>query len=355
MSDDQAMTLAQLADRIGAQLRGDGAPLVTRCATIELADASSVTFVANQKYARRLKKSAAAAAIVSPDNAAKAPDTMALLVADDPYFAFREAVVALHGFRRQPTAGVSELAVIEDGASLGDGCSVGPFVIIRSGAVIGDGCVIHPHCVIGSDVKLGEACILYPSVAVYEQCTIGDRVILHAGCVVGTDGYGFATHQGVHHKIPQVGGVEIGDDVELGANTVIQRGAAGPTVIGAGTKMSDLVNIGHGSTIGKGNLIVSQVGIAGSVTTGAYVAMGGQVGVAGHLKVGDMAQIAAKSGIVTDVPAKTQYGGSPAIPLDDAKRVGMEVIRLPDLVGRIRELEKKLACLVAEGKTPTDG
>lgn len=337
------MPLAQLADRIGAELRGDGSRSVTRCAAIEHADGASVTFVANQKYARRLKKSGAAAAILSPDNAGKAPEGMTLLVAEDPYFAFRQAVVALHGFRRQPEPGTSEMAVIEDGASLRAGCYVGPFAVIRRGANIGDGCVIHPHCVIGPDVTLGEGCILYPGVVIYEECRIGNRVILHAGCVVGTDGYGFATHKGVHHKIPQVGGVEIGDDVELGANTVIQRGAAGPTIIGAGTKMSDLVNIGHGSTIGRGNLIVSQVGIAGSVTTGDYVAMGGQVGVAGHLKVGDMAQIAAKSGIVTDVPAKAQYGGSPAIPLDDAKRVGMEVIRLPDLVARLREVEKRLA------------
>lgn len=352
MNHTGGMRLDDLARRIGAELRGDGARVVRRCAALDAADDQAVTFIANQKYARLLKKSQAAAAIISQDNAGRAPEGMTLLVADDPYYAFQQAVVALHGFRAQPPPGVSDLAVIEDGVEVGGDCSVGPFAVIRRGAKLGDRCVIHPHCVIGPDVRLGADCILYPGVVIYEDCVLGARVILHAGCVVGTDGFGFATHRGAHHKIPQVGRVEIGDDVELGANTVVQRGTAGPTVIAAGTKMSDLVNIGHGSRIGRGNLIVSQVGVAGSVTTGDYVAMGGQAGVAGHLTIGNQAQIAAKSGIVTDVPAGAQYGGSPAIPLSDAKRVGMEVIRLPELVARLRELEKRLAGLERDMQAP---
>jgi UDP-3-O-[3-hydroxymyristoyl] glucosamine N-acyltransferase len=339
------MRLDDLARRIGAEVRGDAAHVVRRCAALDAADAQAVTFIAKQKYARLLKKSRAGAVIIGADNVGRAPEGMALLIADDPYYAFQQAVVALHGFRVQPPPGVSPLAVVEAGAELGVDCAVEPFAVIRRGAKLGDRCVIHPHCVVGPDVTLGADSVLYPGVVIYEECVLGARVILHAGCVVGTDGFGFATHRGAHHKIPQVGRVEIGDDVELGANTVVQRGTASPTVIAAGTKMSDLVNIGHGSRIGRGNLIVSQVGIAGSVTTGDYVVMGGQVGVAGHLTIGDQAQIAAKSGIVSDVPAKTQYGGSPAIPLSEAKRVGMEVIRLPQLVARLRELEKRVARL----------
>ena len=216
-----------------------------------------------------------------------------------------------------------------------------------AGATLGDRCVLYPHAVLGPGSSLGPDTTLFPNVTVYENCSIGARVIIHAGSVIGTDGFGFATHHGEHHKIPQVGSVVIEDDVEIGANCCVQRATIGTTFIGRGTKMSDLLDIGHGSRLGRHNLLVSQVGIAGSASTGDYVAIGGQSGVAGHLTVGKAAQVAARSGVVTDVPPGVQYGGSPAIPLDEAKRVGMEVVRLPQIVQQLDDLSKRLERLEA--------
>ncbi|MCC7145406.1 MAG: UDP-3-O-(3-hydroxymyristoyl)glucosamine N-acyltransferase [Phycisphaeraceae bacterium] len=340
--DKQTMTVEELAQRIGAQVRGDGKLVIGRCAAIDDADGESVTFVANQKYARLLRKTEAGAAIVGPGNVERAREGLTLLVAEDPYFAFRQAVVILHGFRTQPQPGISKLAYIDPSAKIGKDCAIQPFVFVGPDAVIGDGCVLYAGCYVGEGSTVGEQTVLYAGVVVYEGCRIGKRVILHAGTVIGTDGYGFATHKGAHHKIPQFGNVVLEDDVELGANCAVQRGAVGPTVIGAGTKMSDLVDIGHGATVGKHNLLVSQVGIAGSATTGDYVVIGGQSGVAGHLQVGRLAQVAARSGVVTDVPEGEQYGGSPAIRLEDAKKVGMEVVRLPEIVKEMRELQERV-------------
>jgi len=342
------MRLDELANRLGAELRGDGSLVIDRCATIESADEHALTFVSNQKYARLMKKTAAGAILLAAKNVARAPADMALLIVDDPYYALREAVIILHGFRRQPPPGVSDLAFIDPSAKIGNRCSIQPFACIGPDVVIGNGTVIHPHASVGPGSTVGAECILYAGVHIYDGCTIGDRVIIHAGSVIGSDGFGFAPKDGAHHKIPQVGTVVIEDDVEVGANCSIQCGSVGPTIVGAGTKMSDLVNIGHGSTIGKHNLLVSQVGIAGSVTTGDYVAIGGQAGVAGHLEIGERARIAAKSGIVSNIPAGAEYGGSPAaIPMSDAKNVAMEVIRLPELVQHIEQMRKRIDALEA--------
>lgn len=342
------MTAQELADRIGAKLVGQGDRSLVRCAPIEEADASAVTFVANQKYARLMKKTKAGAVIVSPKNVERAPEGLTLLVADDPYYAFRQAVVALHGFPADPPPGVHPTACVDPTAKLGKDCHLGPYAVVAAGAVVGDRAVLHAHVHLGAGSSVGPDTVLHPGVKVYHDCAIGARVIIHANSVIGSDGYGFATHKGVHHKIPQVGSVVIEDDVELGALCSVQRGTVGVTRVGAGTKTSDFVDVGHGAVVGKHNLLVSFVGIAGSATLGDYVAIGGQSGVGGHLSVGDRAQIAARSGVITDVPEDAAYGGSPAIPIDQAKQVGMEVVRLPELVKelahlqqRVRELEER--------------
>jgi UDP-3-O-[3-hydroxymyristoyl] glucosamine N-acyltransferase len=196
------------------------------------------------------------------------------------------------------------------------------------------------------DVTIGADSVLYPSVTVYEQCNIGNRCILHAGAVVGSDGYGFATHNGIHHKIPQTGNVVIEDDVEIGGNTVIERAVLESTTIGKGSKLGNCVIIGHNCEIGPGNLLVSQVGIAGSTTTGKYVVMAGQVGVAGHLHIPDMIRVAAQSGIMMD-PEKPgiEIGGTPAMEVSHARRVYLQFTQLPELVKRVKDLEKQLAKL----------
>jgi len=353
------MTVEELAGRIGAVVRGDGALIVERCAGLEEAGASDVSFLANRKYTKCLTTSGAGAVIVSEAEAELAPDRT-LLIAEDPYYAFREAMVALHGFRRHPTpipGGDSDQRFIDPSASVGAGCTLYPMTYIAADAKVGSRCVIYPNCFIGPGAALGDDCILFPSVTVYDGCVLGDRVTLHAGCVIGQDGFGYATHDGRHDKIPQIGNVVLEDDVELGACCVVDRATVGSTRIGRGSKFSDLVAIGHGTVIGKHNLLVAQVGVAGSSQTGDYVVMGGQVGVAGHLKIGDMAQIAAKAGVKDDLPANGQYGGQPAVPLGQAKRSWLAMGRLPEIVQEFRKLQKRVSKLEAqlEVKTETHG
>jgi len=346
-----SMTVAELAERIGAEVHGDGSRTVSQCSGLEDADANSVSFLANRRYAKRLKKTSAAAVILSPrdcDRAGKANITM--LVSDDPYFAFREAVVALHGFRDNPPPGVSDLAAVSDQATLGEGCSIQPFAVIEAGATLGRHCIVHPNCYIGRNVHIGDHAHLFPGVVIYDDCVIGNNVTIHANSVIGEDGFGYATRSGVHHKIPQTGNVVIEDDVELGAGCAIDRATLGSTVIGRGTKFSNMIAIGHGTKVGPHNLFVAQVGIAGSSRTGSHVAIGGQSGVIGHISVGDRAQIAARTGVVQNIPGDSQWGGYAAMPLEDMKKVAWEVIHLPDLVQEVRELKQRISDL--EGKQP---
>lgn len=337
------LTLAELARRIDATLTGDGSVQVHACASLETAAAGEVSFLANPKYQRFLRSTHASAVILSPADLPLARGLhLNILTADDPYFAFREAVVLLHGYRPQPAPGISPLAFVHPTATLGEGCHIGPFASIAEHAVLGKGCIVHSHTSIGAHTVLGEACILYPHVTLYDHITLGSRVIVHSGTVIGQDGYGFATHKGAHHKIPHPGTVVIEDDVELGANCCINRAAVGQTRIGAGTKIGSLVEIGHGVSIGRHNLIVAQTGIAGSTSTGDYVVMGGQTGIAGHLTIAPGTQIAAKSGVKESIPVAGQYGGIPAMPLTAAKRLVLALARLPEILTTVRDLKKRM-------------
>jgi UDP-3-O-[3-hydroxymyristoyl] glucosamine N-acyltransferase len=317
------MKLAELAQKIGAELKlaagEDTGREVRGCAALDDAGPHDVSFLANPRYAAKIATTQAAAVIVGTG-------------------------VECEGRTLLRTAGgpISPLAVIDPAAHVGEGCIVHPFAVICAGARIGRNCVLYPHTFIGPQASIGDDCQLFPGATVYDRCVLGDRVTLHAGTVIGQDGFGYATHQGAHHKIPQVGNVIVEDDVEMGANCSVDRATIGSTVIGQGTKFSDGVVIGHGCKIGRHNLYVALVGLAGSVETGDYVAMGGQVGVAGHLKIGRQVQIAATSGVMTDIPDKAQYGGTPAVPLNDAKRIHLSAQRLPDLLGRIKQLEREV-------------
>jgi len=231
--------------------------------------------------------------------------------------------VLLHGHRKHPHEGVHPLAHIDPTARLGRGC------------------VIYPGAYVGPGATLGNECILYPNAVVYDGCVLHDGVILHAGAVIGQDGFGYATHGGEHHKIPQVGIVELHDNVEIGANVTIQRATLGKTVIGAGTKISDLVAIGHGAGIGEHGLLVSLVGIAGSTKIGHHATIGGQAGVAGHLVVGNRVTIAARGGVVGDVPDGTVLYGAPATPAPHGRKGLMLQAQLPEIVERIRKLEDR--------------
>lgn len=337
-----AMTTAELAEKINATVHGDASVKITACAALDEAGPSDLSFLTNRKYAGRLAESKAGAVVLSAEDA-KSIDGRTVLIAEDAYFAFREAIVLLHGFRQQPAASISELAQINASATLGSNVHVGPFVVIEAEAVVGDNCVLYPHTYVGTGATVGSDCILYPNVTIYDRCILGHRVTLHAGCSIGQDGFGYATHQGAHHKIPQTGIARIEDDVEMGANCSVDRATLGETVVAAGSKFSNSVTIGHGTKVGRHNLFVAQVGLAGSVQTGDYVAMGGQVGVAGHLKIGRQVQIAATSGVMQDVPDNVQVGGTPAVPLGEAFRVHVATQRLPEMVTQFKKLQKRVA------------
>lgn len=352
------MTAQELAQKLGAELRGDGSVRLTGCATLDAAGPNEVSFLANPRYMSRVKQSRAGALILSARDAANLPGRTAL-VAEDPYFTFREAMVLFHGWRQHPEVGISPLASIDETAVIGELCTIRPFAYIAPRAEIGKRCVIYPGCYIGKDARIGDDCVLHPNVTIYDGCVLGNRVTLHAGCVIGQDGFGYATHarpgeEVRHHKIPQTGNVVIEDDVEMGANCSVDRATLGSTVIGRGTKFSNSVTIGHGTKVGPHNLYVAQVGLAGSVEVGAYVVMGGQVGVAGHLKIGDQVQVAGGSGVMSDVPPRTQVGGMPAYAFNEAKRGFVLQQRLPEIARTVRELQRRLEQLETQVQGPRD-
>ena len=323
------MTVDELAREIGADVVGSGAQEVTGANTLEEAQAGQVSFLANAKYIKQLDTTGATAVIVAPSVVPNKHVT--LLKTGDPYYAFMKAVVLLHGHRKHPHAGVHPAAHVD------------------ATATIGERTVIYPGAYVGPRVRIGRDCVIYPNATIYEDCVIGDRCIVHSGTSVGTDGYGYATHKGVHHKIPQVGNVIIEDDVEIGANCSIERAALGSTVIGTGTKIDQLVVIGHGCRIGAHCLLVAQVGIAGSVTLGHHVTLAGQAGVTGHLKIGNQVTIGAQSGVMADVDDQSTLVGSPAMPVSHARRVYMLFTQLPNLVERIKTLEQQVEELATGG------
>jgi len=348
-----AIRLDELAQKIGATLHGDGSAQVSSCAPIESAQVGQVSFLANRKYAAHLATTNATAVIVASGATVKAG--VAILEAIDPYFAFRQAMVVLHGFRNHPAPigaaeknnSISERAVIHTTVGIGEGCAVHAGAVIERGATLGARCVIYPNAYIGEGVQIGEDCIVYPGVCIYDGCVIGNRVTLHANTVIGSDGFGYATHKGRHEKIPQSGIVVIEDDVEIGSCCVIERAAMQETRIGAGTKFADLISIGHGTRIGKHCLLVSLVGISGSVDMGNYVVLGGQVGVTGHLSIGDGVQVAGKSAVVGDIPAGMRVAGVPAIESDAALRNHLVFRDLFGMSRKLKSLEREVAKLQA--------
>ena len=274
-----------------------------------------------------------------------------LLIADDPYYAFMQIMVLLHGHRKHKKVGISKRANISDSAKIGTDCHIHDFVTVDDDARIGNGCVIYPCAYIGEGVQIGNDCVIHPNVTIYYGCKIGSRVIINANSSIGEDGFGFASHDGVHHKIPQTGTVIIEDDVEIGACCGIERGTLGDTLICQGAKLGDLVAVGHGAKIGQHCLIVAQVGIAGSTTLGHHCIVGGQVGIVGHINIGNNVTIAAQAGVINNVPDGQALVGAPAIDASKAKRAYSLIEYLPDMRKNIRDIEKRLEKLDGIEKT----
>jgi len=308
--------------------------------TLESAGPGELAFLSNRKYAGMVAQTRASAVILDPTTSV--PGRLSALRCADPYGAVTAAIIAIHGHRRHPQWGISKTAQIDASAKIGKNANIGPCVVIAAQSVIGDNCTIYPGCYIADGATLGSDCTLYPNVVVYDFCNLGDRVTVHAGSVIGEDGLGYAPVGEHWVKIPQVGRAVIGNDVEIGANCAIDRATLGTTEIGAGTKFGNVIVVGHGTKIGPNCMFVGLVGIAGSVTVGRHVTLAGQVGVAGHLAIGDNAMAAAQSGIAGDIDAETKVLGSPAIPIDVAKRSAYVFQRLPDWVRRIKVLENEV-------------
>jgi UDP-3-O-[3-hydroxymyristoyl] glucosamine N-acyltransferase len=322
--------LAEIVAFVGGRYGGPAGGTVDGVASLAEALEAQLSFLSNSKYAGQLASTRAGAILVGDD--VQGDDERLIRVAN-PYFAMASVVAKYFDCRPMPR-GISPLASIAPTATLGNDVAVGPFSTIGDDVTLGDGVVIFQNVSIEAGSTIGEETIVYPQVSIYDRSIIGKRCIIHSGVVIGADGYGFATEGGRHHKIPQIGIVRIGDDVEIGAGSTIDRAALGETVIGDGTKIDDLVMIAHNVKVGRHCLLVAQVGIAGSTELGDGVVVAGQSGFSGHLKIGNGVQVAAKSAVLDDVPDGAKVMGIPAVPFREfARREAM----LRRLVRRKRE------------------
>lgn len=325
-----------MAAAVGGSVRGDGSIRIAGLAPLEAAGPQDLSFLARPDYREQAQASGAGCVIV--ESAGDLPGRT-VIVAKDPYRAFALAMRIFHPEAR-PAPGVHPAAAIDPSAVIGKGVHVGALAVVGAGAVIGDRVVLHPGVVVGGACEIGEDSTLHPGAVLYERTVVGRRVIVHARAVLGSDGFGYSSGPDGHLKIPQVGRVVVEDDVEIGAGTCIDRGAMGDTIVGAGTKIDNLVQVGHNVRIGAHSILVAQSGISGSTTLGRFSALAGQSGVAGHLTLGDGARVAAKSAVLSDVAPGESVAGIPAIPLASWRRAAAAFARLPDMLSRLRRLER---------------
>ncbi len=336
----RAFRVAELAREVAGAVEGDPDREITGVAPIAEAGPGDLTFVHEERYRQALERAAPGAVLV-PREMPTPPGDFALIRVDDPQLAFIRLVTLFHPPAEEET-GVHRTASIGAGARLGDSVSIGPGALIGDEASIGAHTRIGPYTVVGRSVRIGASCRIAHGCSVLEGARLGDRVRLHPGVRIATDGFGYARTSEGAVKVPQVGGCAIGDDVEIGANSTIDRGSLGDTVVGRRTKIDNLVHIGHNVEIGEDCMIVAQVGIAGSVRIGAGAALAGQAGIAGHLEIGPGARIAAQAGVIGDVPAGATYSGYPARPHGEAMRASAALFRLPDALRRLERVERQL-------------
>lgn len=351
-------TAAQIAELLKGEVDGDPQVMVNDLAKIEEARTGTLTFLANPRYIEHLFTTKATIAIVQRDfqPARPVPKSLTLIRVDDPRHAFTQL---LERNERLTTdkKGVEQPSYVSPSAKLGKGVYIGAFCHVGDGVVLGDGAKVFPGCFIGNDAVIGPGALLHAGVKVYHRSAIGARCIIHSGAVIGADGFGFVPDaNGVYEKMPQVGNVVLEDDVEVGANTTIDRATIGHTVIRQGTKLDNLVQVGHNAELGKHIVVVAQSGIAGSSKVGDHAQVGGQVGIAGHLHIGDRVKIAAQSGIGANLPDDSVVQGSPAFAIGEYKRSYVHFRNLPEIVQRILELEKQVEALkaAANGGTKKD-
>lgn len=331
-------TLHELAETIGGKVDGDGSIVIHSAAPIETAANGEITFIANEKYLKHLQATKASAIIL--DDRIKA-ENLSIIRHKNPYLAFALVLDILYPDLPDVELGIAQSAVIEENITIDPTARIGELCHIRSNAKIGKETRLISSIFIGKNVVIGDNCILYPGVRIMDDCQIGDNVIIHASTVIGSDGFGFAESDKGLKKIKQVGNVIIEDYVEIGSNCSIDRGALGPTVIGIGTKIDNLVQIAHNVQIGRHSIIVAQTGISGSTKIGNGVVLAGQVGVGGHIEIGDGVIAGGQSGITKSIKPGTKVFGTPAKELMKSKRIEALINRLPDMLKRIKKLEKQ--------------
>lgn len=338
------LTLAELAAKTKSNLVGDPSYEITNIADLVSASAEDASFLANPNYEKMMHASLAGVVFVSPST--KLIEGRNFLLADDPSRAFQLAIETFKDNTQERTSGFTGIhpsAIIHETAVIGDNVTIGPHAVIDKNVIIGHDTTISAGCYIGFGSSIGTYCYIHPNATIREECRIGNRVIIQPGAVIGSCGFGYTTNsQGKHVKLGQIGIVDIEDDVEIGANTTIDRSRFKSTVIGEGTKIDNLVQIAHGVVIGQHNIIIAQTGIAGSTKTGNYVVIAGQVAVAGHISITDKTMIAAKSGVSKSITKSGKYGGIPAMPLKEYNRNAVYLRNIEEYINRIKDLEKRV-------------
>ncbi|MCL4108175.1 UNVERIFIED_CONTAM: hypothetical protein GTU68_066098 [Idotea baltica] len=344
------MTAQEIALLVNGQVLGDPEVKIDDGQPLHLAQKNHLSFVSKASFLRKLARSNAGVCVVSEELSDKLPRELdcTYILTTDVDCAFTKVLLQLRPQRATQNIGISPDASISATASIGANTNIHPGAHICDGVQIGERCNIHPGVFIGINSKVGDDVDLYPNVVIYHDVVLGDRVKVQGGSVLGGEGFGYRTNNGRHEHIPHLGGLIVGNDVEIGASSTIDRGAIGPTIIGEGTKMDNLVMIAHNCHIGKHNLFASQVCIAGSVTTGNYVIAGGQVGIADHVTIGDMVQLGAKTGVHKDLAGHQNYMGIPADVAEDKGRQMMSLKRLPEMRKKLRSLERTIESLNAQ-------
>lgn len=337
-------TAEQIAGLCGGVVEGNPQAQVSTFAKIEEGVEGAISFLANLQYEHYIYVTKSSVVLVNKDFVAKEKIAATLVRVDNAYEAVAK-LLQMYQSMQQKKVGIDSLAFIDPTANIGKDCYIGPFVSIAEGAVIGDGCVLHPHVSIGSNAKVGNDTEIYSNAVIYHDCKIGNRCVLHAGCVIGADGFGFAPTADGYEKIPQIGIVTIEDDVEIGANTCIDRSTMGSTYVRRGVKLDNLVQIAHNVEVGANTVMSSQTGVAGSAKVGEWCMFGGQVGIAGHITIGDKTQIGAQSGVSGGNLAKNGGAvlmGYPAVPHRQFAKNSAALNMLPDLIKEVQKLKKEI-------------
>ena len=349
-------TVEELAELVRGRLVGDGTIAIQSARPVGEAGPGDITFIDDERYAKMLRASPASAAIVGPHFKLPGnPAAMPMIEVADPLSAFLDVRAHLRGARGPRWTGVHPMAYVAPTARIGRDVAIYPFAYVGDEAEVGDGSTLRPGVVVGDRCKIGREVTLHPNAVLYEDVVLGNRVEVHAGTVLGGDGFGYRLVDGRHVKVPQTGRVEVGDDVEIGANCTVDRATFEATTIGEGTKIDNLVMIGHNNQVGRHNLLCGQVGIAGSCQTGDYVVMAGQAGIKDHTQIGDRVIVGAQAGVHRHIPSGQNVLGSPAIPVREQRRIFQMIARLPEMHRQLRELAAQVALLAAAEPEGADG